>query len=366
MSVPLAVTDRRAPAGDRTRRGRIALGLLAALLLVTGIASLGIGPLPLPPSEVVAVLAQRIGLDLGPVSAQSALVVLEIRMPRTLTGMLVGAALAVSGAVLQGLFRNPLADPGLIGVSSGSALAVVATIVLGHTLLAPVVVPLGLFALPVAGLVGALAGTALLYAIATRQGTTSVTVLLLAGIAVAALAAAATGLLIFMSSDTELRDITFWSLGSLGGATWPKLFAVSVFILAGLLTLPFLARGLDALLLGESEAFHLGVEVQRLKRIAIAAVAAMTGAAVAVSGVIGFVGIVVAHLLRLGLGPSHRVLLPGAALLGAAMMVLSDIVARTIVAPAELPIGILTALVGAPFFLWLLLRRHAAGEGPGA
>jgi iron complex transport system permease protein len=366
VSVPLALADRHAPAGDRRRRGRIALALLAALLLVVGIASLGIGPLALPPAEVLAVLAQRLGIDIGAVAPQSALVVLEIRMPRTLTGMLVGAALAVSGAVLQGLFRNPLADPALIGVSSGSALAVVSTIVLGHGVLAPIVLPLGLFALPVAGLGGALAATLLLYAIATRQGSTSVAVLLLAGIAVAALAAAATGFLIFTSTDAELRDITFWSLGSLGGSTWPKLGAAAVFILGGLAALPFLARGLDALLLGESEAFHLGIEVQRLKRIAIAAVAAATGAAVAVSGVIGFVGIVVAHLLRLSLGPSHRILLPGAALLGAAMMVLSDMVARTIVAPAELPIGILTALVGAPFFLWLLLRRHAAGEGPGA
>jgi iron complex transport system permease protein len=352
-----------APAGDRSRRGRIALVLLALLLVVVAIASLGLGPLPLSPAEVLRVLGDAIGLDVGEVSAQARLVVLEIRLPRTIMGMLVGAALAVSGTILQGLFRNPLADPGLIGVSSGSALAVVATIVLGHSVLAPIVQPLGLFAMPVAGLFGALAGTALLYAIATRQGATSVATLLLAGIAIGALAAAATGLLIFLSDDDELRDITFWSLGSLGGATWPKLAAACPFILGALVTLPLLARGLDALLLGESEAFHLGVEVQSLKRLAIAAVAAATGAAVAVSGVIGFVGIVVAHLLRLSLGPGHRILLPGAALLGASLMVLSDVVARTIVAPAELPIGILTALLGAPFFLWLLLRRRAAGEG---
>ncbi len=182
--------------------------------------------------------------------------------------------------------------------------------------------------------------------------------MLLAGIALAALAGALTGILVFMADDRQLRDLTFWNLGSLAGATWVKVLAVAPVIVAALATAPFLARGLNALALGEATANHLGIPVQRFKHVAIVSVAAATGVSVAVSGGIGFVGIVVPHLLRLIIGPDNRYLLPASALLGGTLLILADSVSRTIVAPAELPIGIVTAVAGAPFFLWILLRKR--------
>jgi iron complex transport system permease protein len=210
----------------------------------------------------------------------------------------------------------------------------------------------------VAAFGGALATTSLLYAIATRGGRTSVATMLLAGIAIAALAGALMGFLIFLADDRQLRDLTFWGLGSLAGATWTKVVAIGPAIMAAMAVTPFLARGLNGLALGEATALHMGIPVQALKYGAIASVALATGASVAVSGGIGFVGIVVPHLLRLMIGPDNRYLLPASALLGAIILLLADAVSRTAVAPAELPIGIVTAAAGAPFFLWILLRRR--------
>ena len=282
---------------------------------------------------------------------------LTIRLPRVLLALLVGAALALSGCVMQGLFRNPLADPGLVGVSAGASLGAVSAIVLGAAL--PLVIASTAALVPLAAFAGGWIAVMLLYAVATRGGRTSVATMLLAGIALGALAAAVTGLLIYVASDTQLRDITFWSLGSLSGANWAKLAVAAPMILPALILSPLLARGLNALALGEAAALHMGVEVQRIKRLAILAVAAGTGASVAVAGGIGFVGIVVPHLLRLASGPDHRWLLPNSALLGAVLLVGADIVARLVVAPAELPIGIVTAMLGAPFFLWILLRNRS-------
>jgi iron complex transport system permease protein len=182
--------------------------------------------------------------------------------------------------------------------------------------------------------------------------------MLLAGIALGALAGAATGILVYVADDRQLRDLTFWGLGSLGGASWPKIAAAGPVMLLALLAAPFLARGLNGLSLGEAAAHHIGLPVQRVKHVAILTVAAATGAAVAVSGGIGFIGIVVPHLLRLATGPDHRYLLVNAALLGATLLLLADLIARSIIAPAELPIGIVTAVIGAPVFLWILLRRR--------
>jgi len=272
--------------------------------------------------------------------------------------VLIGSALAVSGATMQGLFRNPLADPGIVGVSSGAGLGAIIIIVLGGSFAAPVVSLLGIYALPIAAFLGGLATTMLLYRVATRRGQTSIATMLLAGIALGALAGAFSGVMVYIANDQQLRDLTFWGLGSLAGATWTKIAAAGPIIAAALIAGPFLARGLNALALGEASARHLGIPVQLFKNISIVTVAAATGAAVAVSGGIGFVGIVVPHLLRLLIGPDHRFLLPAAGLLGASLLLLADVVSRTIVAPAELPIGIVTAAVGAPFFLWILLRRR--------
>jgi iron complex transport system permease protein len=260
---------------------------------------------------------------------------------------------------MQGLFRNPLADPALVGVSSGAALAAAITIVIGDKALPAALLAYQSAALPLAAFLGALATTTVLYRFATREGRTSIATFLLGGLAVAALANAGIGLLVFLADDRQLRDVTFWMLGSLGGATWPKVAAVAPFLPLTLIVVPFLARGLDLLVLGEAEAFHGGVPVEWLKRATIVLVAAATGAAVSVSGVIGFVGIVVPHLLRLAIGPAHRLLMPAALMLGAALMVVADTFARVLAAPAELPIGIITAIIGAPFFLVLLMRQRA-------
>ncbi len=286
------------------------------------------------------------------------LVLWSVRLPRIAIAGMIGALLAASGAIMQGLFRNPLADPALVGVSSGGALAAAAIIVTGDRFAASAGIALPFAALPAAAFVGSLVTTWVLQAIATRRKNTSIAIFLLGGLAIAALANAGIGLLVFIADDRQLRDVTFWLLGSLGGATWDKVALIAPFVVVLFVCIPFIARGLDLLVLGEAEAFHMGVEVERVKRTSIVLISAMTGAAVAFAGVIGFVGIVVPHLLRLAIGPGHGRLLPASACLGAILLLVADTAARTLAAPAEIPIGVLTAIVGAPFFLVLLLRQR--------
>lgn len=344
-------------AGDRTAIARLTLVFLVVLSIVALALSIATGASDASAVGVIGALLT--GAEDTALSMRDRIIVFDIRMPRALLGFLIGGALAMSGAVMQGLFRNPLADPGLVGISSGAALGAVLMIVLGSSLPVGLMLTLGAYALPLAAFAGGLLTTLLLYQIATRGGQTSVATMLLAGIAISALAGAVTGVLIYMADDKQLRDITFWGLGSLSGMTWLKLFTAGPIILLALLVVPFLSRGLNAITLGEAAAFHMGVKVQRLKYIAVVAVAGAVGASVAVSGGIGFVGIVVPHLLRIVIGPDHRYLLPASALLGGVLMLGADMLARTIVAPAELPIGIITALAGAPFFLWVLLRDRS-------
>ena len=339
----------------RVRTGLV-LGLLAAAVVLAALASLGTGAVSLPLARVASILAR--GREAGlseAATARDAVIVFDIRMPRTLVGLLVGAALATAGALLQGLFRNPLADPALVGVSAGSGFAAAVVIVLGH---AVVPGPVPFAALPVAAFLGALAATSLLYGIATRRGRTSIATMLLAGIAITALASAGTGFLAFLSDDRQLRDLTFWTLGSIGGSTWSKVAVVGPVIAGVLCAAPLLARALNALVLGEAEAFHLGIAVERTKRVVILLAAVAVGSAVSVAGLISFVGLVVPHVIRIGIGPDHRLLLPASALGGGILLLAADMVARVAVAPAELPIGIVTAFIGAPYFLWLLLRRN--------
>ena len=357
ISAATAGVTRRAPEGDRSSLARLVMAGLSVCLVVTAVLSLTAGA---SDASAMAVLGQWIfggSPDIG-ISARDQIIVQDIRLPRIVMGILVGAGLAVSGAVMQGLFRNPLADPGLVGVSAGASLGAVSVIVLGATILSPATALLGGYALPVSAFVGSLIVTLILYQVSTRQGRTSIATMLLAGIALSALAMALTGVLIFVADDQQLRDLTFWQLGSLAGSTWAKVGAAAPIMLVGMIATPFMARGLNALALGEPTAAHLGIPVQRLKHVAIVVVSAVVGAAVAVSGGIGFVGIVVPHLLRLVIGPDNRYLLPASALLGGILLLIADAASRTIVAPAELPIGIVTAAAGAPFFLWILLRRR--------
>ncbi|MEM6325662.1 MAG: iron ABC transporter permease [Bacteroidota bacterium] len=357
--VETARAELEAAAQRRRRAVVLVLGGLGAALGAGMLASVAVGAVALSPGEVLTIFADRLGISLPwAVTAQQEAVLLNIRLPRVLLGVVVGAGLAVGGAVLQGLFRNPLADPGLVGVSSGAALGAAISIVLGASVAVSATELLGPATVAGSAFVFGLGTTVLVYRIATRMGRTSVTTMLLAGIAVNALCGAAVGSLILFADDGQLRNLTFWTLGSLGGATWSS-FAVAVPLVGSVLVAaPWLARALDAMLLGEAEARHLGVNTQRVKQISVGLAALAVAAATAVSGLIGFVGLVAPHLVRLTLGPGHRALLPGAALCGATLLVLADLAARTLLAPAEIPIGILTALIGGPFFLWLLVRNR--------
>jgi iron complex transport system permease protein len=333
-----------------------ASGLAVAAFLALSIGATGITLTSLP-RVVSAMLTGHYGADV----AREQLVLLDIRLPRLLLGMFVGSALAVAGAMMQGMFRNPLADPGLIGVSSGAALAAVATIALGNRFAAPWIMAFGAYALPLSAFCGGIATTALLVGIVGRQGQLAVGTLLLAGIALAALNTALMGLIAFASDDRELRDLTLWTLGSLSGASWPKVIAVLPFAIVLVAVLPRLIRGLNGLLLGEAEAFHLGIDVEKTKRAIVVVTSAAVGAAVAVAGIVGFVGIVVPHLVRLVAGPDHRTVLPASALLGATLVLVADIFARMLVRPAELPLGVVMAIIGAPVFLHMVVRRGVAG-----
>ncbi|CUH69036.1 Hemin transport system permease protein HmuU [Thalassovita autumnalis] len=339
----------KAVAGDRRSLSRFLSFILLGALGLTMLLSLGWGA-----ADQTDVLAALTGTG----SVRDQIIVWDIRMPRMLTGVLVGAALAVSGAVMQGLFRNPLADPGLVGVSAGAGFGAVAAIVLGGYLPVAVIALVGNYLVPFAAFLGSWATTLLLYGIATRGGRTSVATMLLAGIALGALTGALTGLIVYYATDDQLRDLTFWGMGSVAGASWAKFTASAPLIILTLIAAPFLARALNALALGEAAASHLGIDVQKMKRIAILTVAGSVGASVAVTGGIGFVGIVVPHLLRLVQGPDHRGLLVNAALLGAVTLLLADAISRSVIAPAELPIGIVTAALGGPFFLWILLKNR--------
>ncbi|WP_341365694.1 iron ABC transporter permease [Yoonia sp. BS5-3] len=339
--------------GDRRIRARQTIAGLAALLTFVFIASLTVGASGTSLFE--ALMHWAAGEEIG---LRERVILFDIRLPRAVMGVAVGAALAVSGAVMQGLFRNPLADPGLVGVGTGAGLGAILAIVLGGFLPPAIAAITGTFTVPLAAFLGGWVTTLLLYRVATRNGRTSVAVMLLAGIALGALAGAISGVLVYMADDQQLRDLTFWGLGSLAGATWTKVLVAMPLILLALAVAPFLARGLNGLTLGEAAAGHLGIPVQRMKNIAILTVAGATGAAVAVSGGIGFIGLVVPHILRLAIGPDHRYLLPAAALLGASLLLGADMISRTIIAPAELPIGIVTATIGGPFFLYILLRNR--------
>jgi iron complex transport system permease protein len=340
---------------------RLALAGLGASLVFTLVAAACIGAFPISPAQTLAMLLEPLTSLNVDYSQQHQAVFWSIRLPRVLFGALVGAALALSGAVLQGLFRNPLADPTLIGVSSGAAFAAAATIVFGVTWWPEVFVAARGYALPLAAFTGGLLTTLLVYRLATAEGRTSLAVMLLAGIAITAMAMAGIGFFSYIATDEQLRNLSFWNLGSLAGANREVLAITGVVVgIAGAAVLK-LAPVLNALALGEAAAGHLGVSVQRIKMIAIVCCAAAVGATVALTGLIGFVGLVAPHIVRLACGPDHRVLLPGAMLGGALLVVGADALARVIVAPAELPIGVICAIVGGPFFLALLYRVRGKG-----
>mgnify|MGYP001181801564 CR=1 FL=1 len=295
-----------------------------------------------------------ISLFSGENSDLEARILSEIRIPRVLLAGMVGASLGLSGASLQGLFRNPLADPGLIGVSAGAALGAAAIIVFGAELVPDSV--MDVFALPVSAILGASLVISILYWATLGFGHKGVTYMLLIGIAINALASVGIGLLTFLSTDSELRGLTFWMMGSFGNATWQLVLPATIIIILSFTWLLPSARQIDVLQLGEREALRLGIDAKKLKLKVITCSAVMVGASVSLSGMIGFVGLVVSHLVRLLGGVSHNFLLLGSALLGGTIMMTADLISRIIIQPAELPVGLITSALGSPFFLWLIIR----------
>ncbi|ENM5746931.1 iron ABC transporter permease [Vibrio mimicus] len=330
----------------------VTVSFLLLSVVFSGLYSITVGPMNITIADSIHSLLFR--------SEQLAnsihLVIHDIRLPRTLLCLLVGAILALCGTAMQGLFRNPLAEPGIIGVSSGASLGAALAIVLLSevTFDAPWINSL---MLPISAFIGGALTTVLVYRLGTSTFGTSVTIMLLAGVAISALSGAGIGYLNYLASDQMLRDLTLWSMGSMAGANTASLLLCSATLLLLFGYFRWRAMALNALLLGEAEARHLGVPVQKLKREMILLSAIGVGVAVSAAGMIGFVGLVVPHIGRMLVGPDHRNLVPISAILGALMLTLADMVARVAVAPAELPIGIVTALVGAPFFLYLLFQQ---------
>ncbi|OOX34771.1 iron ABC transporter permease [Vibrio parahaemolyticus] len=327
---------------------------LSGFLAFIAIASITVGPMNISFTDSLRGL---IGAH-SELAPHIQLVINEIRLPRTILCMFIGAILAICGVVMQGLFRNPLAEPGIIGVSAGAALGGAFAIVVfaefskNHPQL------MNLAALPLFAFLGGALTTVLVYWLGTNKFGTSVTIMLLAGVAISALSGAAIGFLNFSADDQMLRDLTLWSMGSLAGANWAGIGLASVTLVVLLFWFHKKAMSLNALLLGESEARHLGVPVQRLKRQLILLSAVGVGVTVSICGAIGFIGLVIPHLGRMLAGPDHRTLLPISALLGALLLTCADMIARVLLAPAELPVGIVTALIGAPFFIYLLFQQR--------
>lgn len=325
----------------------LALALLGSLLLAVAVGAVWISPV-----QIVRLLAWKLGLTGDPGVARSTeVILLQLRLPRVLLAAVVGAALAVSGAIFQGLFRNPLADPAIIGVSSGAALGAILVIVFAGT------GALWLFGVPLAAFVGALLTAFLVYRLARIGPAVHVATLLLAGVAVAAAISSVMSLLMSFSGE-EIRNIYAWLLGGLVGRGWPQLQAVTPLVIAGAAAAALMTQHLNLMALGEERAAQLGVEIDRFKRRSIAVGALLAAAAVSVAGVIGFVGLMTPHVLRLIVGADHRRLLPAVLLAGPTFMILADLVARVVLAPQEIPVGVVTALLGAPFFLYLLRREQ--------
>ncbi|MFD9475628.1 FecCD family ABC transporter permease [Streptomyces nojiriensis] len=342
--------------GNGNRRAALLTLALVTTLALLALLSAGVGAYDIPLADVLASVRHHLGLGGAPLDRVGESVLWNVRLSRVVLALLVGASLGCAGALMQGVFGNPLAEPGVIGISAGAAVGAVAAIGLGLSFF-------GNWTITVCAFVAGLITVSSVYLLSRNGGRTEVVTLILTGIAVNAFAGALIGLFVFFADSGQVNQITFWQLGSLAQATWPKVLAVLPCAVAGLLIAPFYSRRLDLLALGERPARHLGIDVERLRLSLILVVALLTAAAVAVAGVITFIGLLVPHLLRMANGPGHRFLVPGSALTGAVVLVAGDLAARTLAQPAELPLGVLTALLGSPFFFWLLRRTRRKQGG---
>lgn len=335
------------------------LTIYIILIIALGIAvifSLGLGAVQISFQEVLQIFGHKLGIASPLKEELTTDVLLIIRLPRVLLGILVGAALGIAGAAIQGVFRNPLAEPGLMGISAGASLFAVLIIAFEVVYFQSIASLLGYYLLAIAAFIGATVAVFIVYRLSLFQGKSLVATMLLAGIAINAFAGALTGLISYLATEQQLRSITFWSLGSLAGATWTSIYAISPFIMTAVIALPFYGRPLNVYALGESQAVMMGIDTGKLKlRIIIFSTLAV-GAAVAFSGVISFVGLLVPHTIRLFGGVDNRYVIPASALAGAFVLTVADLVARILIPPVELPIGVITALIGTPVFLYILMR----------
>ncbi|CRK51024.1 Hemin ABC transporter permease protein [Rhodococcus sp. RD6.2] len=343
---------------SRRPRPAVVLTALALGLLVLALVSACVGQVPTSPAEVLGSIAHRIGLDIGPMPAHPVgeVTLWEVRFPRVILAIVVGAGLACAGALLQGVFANPLAEPGVIGVSAGAAVGACAVILTGGAFVAGTAVAAAAFAT-------GLATTILVYLLARSEGRTEVVTLVLTGVAINAFAGGLIAFFTFVADPAARDQIVFWQLGSLNGATWQAVAVVTPMAVVGIAATMLIAHRLDLLALGESAAAHLGVNVERLRQIAVLIVALLVSASVAFTGIILFVGLVVPHLMRMIVGPGHRILIPASVLCGAIVLLAADLGARTLVPNADLPLGMLTSLIGGPFFFWMLRRTRKQQGG---
>tara|TARA_Y100001960_G_C14740071_1_gene862507 strand:- start:723 stop:1793 length:1071 start_codon:yes stop_codon:yes gene_type:complete len=333
---------------------------LIVILIVLAFFYLIIGPVQIRLDQAIEIILYNFGL----INEQNLsfnkiheMVLLNIRMPRLLLAFLVGSGLGMSGAILQGLFRNPLIDPGFIGVSSGAAVGAIISIMFSQIFYTYFGANISIFLLPILAMLGSFFTTFIIYRISKFQNKTNIMTMLLAGIAVNALSGSIIGLFINFISDLELRTFTFWTLGGLDMADWRIVSIASFVILSSILFIYSIRHKLDIFMLGDEQASHLGINIELLKKIIILFSSIIVGVSVAFCGMIGFIGLVTPHLIRLFIGPTHQYLIPGSALLGAIILIISDLISKTIISPAQLPIGVITSLIGAPFFIFLILKQ---------
>ncbi|CAH0123150.1 MULTISPECIES: iron ABC transporter permease [unclassified Microbacterium] len=346
------------PTRHRGLRFAVVTTILVIALVITCLVSLGSGQYSLSPTEIVGILLREIGVPSGwaPDDASASGVILSIRLPRLVLGVLVGAALAVSGVLMQAIFGNPLADASVVGVSSGAALGAAASLTFG-------LATFGMWTTPAMAFIGGLVAVFAVYFISRSGGRTEVVTLLLTGIAINAIGGAGMAFLTFLGTTSTREQIVFWQLGSLNGALWPNIAIVAPLTAVGIVVALLVAHRLDLFALGERTARHLGLNVELLRIIVIVTVAVLVCAAVAFAGIIGFVGLVIPHLMRMLIGPAHLPLIIASTAGGALLIALADLVARTVVPLADMPIGMITSLVGGPFFLWLLVRTRRRSGG---
>lgn len=339
----------------RNNAKAFAIPTLLMLMVMVFIVSLGIGAVKISVMEIIRLFLNNMGLINAEVEEVKEIVLYDIRLPRLIQTILIGAALGISGAALQGIFRNPLVEPGLIGVSGGAAVGAVVVIIFGSYIATPIQNILGTYMLPVFAFAGSLIATMIVYYIAKSVSKTNVTLLILAGVAVMALCQALIGLAIFYADDNQIRTYNFWILGDLSSGTWEKIITTAPLIILSVVFILRHDRSLNAISIGEAEAYHMGVDVEKVKYVIIVLSALAVGTAVSLAGIIAFIGLVIPHVIRLAFGPDHKIVLAGSAIGGGILLMVADIIARMVVTPAELPIGIVTAMIGTPFFIYLLI-----------